>query len=136
MKIVFCFTKKTFRGAFSGITKDYITRISRYVPVEVIEPKQPRLQRRQGFHIVLSPDAPEMTSTGFASLIENHLNKGTQNLFFYTGPPDGMPEALIKKADMGICLSRMTFNHQIIRVMLLEQVYRAFTIIRNEPYHR
>ncbi len=137
MRIVFVFTGKTFKGPISELVSDYKRRISRYVPVEVIEAKNPRLQSRQGLHVVLSHKGKELGSLEFANLLERHETRGTKNIFFYVGGPDGFGSSFDEdKADISISLSIMTFNHQVIRVMLLEQVYRALTIINSSPYHR
>jgi 23S rRNA (pseudouridine1915-N3)-methyltransferase len=136
VKIVFCFTGKTFLGPLRECVDDYRKRISKYVPVEIIEGKHLRVQPREGKHIVLSPEGKSLRSEEFAHLIEQHLNSATKNLYFYIGGPEGLDPGIMEKADQSLSFSRMTFNHQIIRVMLLEQVYRAFTIIRGEPYHK
>ena len=137
MRIVFVFKGKTFKGPISEIVSDYKKRISKYLPVETIEAKRPRLQSRQGFHVVLSPEGKAFASVGFADLIEKHTISGTKNIFFYVGGPDGFDNTFNEdEADIKISLSAMTFNHQIIRIMLLEQVYRALTIINSVPYHR
>jgi 23S rRNA (pseudouridine1915-N3)-methyltransferase len=136
VKIVFCFTGKTFQGPLRECVEDYRTRISRYAPVEIIEAKQLRLQPREGMHIVLSPEGKYLSSEEFSRLIRKNLDTGTRHLFFYTGGPGGLDDAIRENADFLLSFSPMTFNHQIIRVMLLEQVYRAFTIIRGEPYHK
>jgi 23S rRNA (pseudouridine1915-N3)-methyltransferase len=136
VKIVFCFTGKTFLGPLRECVDDYKKRISRYAPVEIIEGKHLRVQPREGRHIVLSPGGKSLSSEEFAHFIEKNLNSGTKNLYFYIGGPDGLDTGIMEKADLNLSFSLMTFNHQIIRVMLLEQVYRAFTIIRGEPYHK
>jgi len=136
MKIVFCFCGKTFKGLTLDAIQDYSKRIAKYVPVEIIESKKLRPQRRDGIHIVLSPDGLSMDSYAFADFMEDQLLSGTRYLFFYVGGPQGLDEEILECAYMSLSLSRMTFNHQLIRVMLLEQVYRVFTIINNEPYHK
>ena len=136
MKIVFCFSGKTFRGPIRESVEEYRKRIAKYTPIEIIETKNIHPQAREGKHIVLVPEGSSLTSKGLAQLLEQHLLSGTKYLFFYIGGPDGLPREVLEKTDMSLSLSSMTFNHQLIRVMLLEQVYRAFTIIRGEPYHR
>jgi 23S rRNA (pseudouridine1915-N3)-methyltransferase len=136
VKIVFCFTGKTFQGPLRECVEDYKNRISRYAPVEIIEAKQLRLQPREGKHIVLSPEGKYLNSEEFSLLIRKQLDSGTRHLFFYIGGPEGLGDSIRAKSDFILSFSPMTFNHQIIRIMLLEQVYRAFTIIRGEPYHK
>jgi 23S rRNA (pseudouridine1915-N3)-methyltransferase len=136
MKIVFCFSGKTFPGPIRQSLEEYRKRITKYVPVEVIEAKNMHPQAREGIHIVLVPEGNSLTSEGLAKLLERYLLSGTKYLYFYTGGPDGIPREVRENADVSLSLSTMTFNHQLIRVMLLEQVYRAFTIIHREHYHR
>ncbi len=136
MRLVFCFAGRTFKGPLAELVADYATRIGRMLPCEIIEPKRLRLQRREGLHIVLSPGGREMNSEDFAAFIEEHLGHATRHLFFYVGPPEGFETDMERSADLTLALSRMTMNHQLIRVVLLEQVYRALTIIRHEPYHK
>lgn len=136
MKLVFCFTGKTFKGPLGDIVEDYRGRISKWAGVEVIEMKKPRPQSRDGLHIVLCPSGRAMSSEEFAQTIHQCMENGTKHLFFYTGGPTGISEEIMDRADMSVSFSTMTFNHQLIRVLLLEQVYRAFTIIRGEPYHK
>jgi 23S rRNA (pseudouridine1915-N3)-methyltransferase len=136
VKIVFCFSGKTFNGPIRESVEEYRKRIAKYTPVEIIETKNIHPQAREGKHIVLVPEGGSLTSKGLAQLLEQYLLSGIKYLFFYIGGPDGLPREVLEKTDMSLSLSSMTFNHQLIRVMLLEQVYRAFTIIRGEPYHR
>lgn len=136
MKLVFCFTGKTHQGPIRESVQDYIGRIRRYAPVEVIESRTLRPQTREGRHVILAPDGSTLSSEGFAQLLQRQQNSGTKHLFFYIGGPEGLPTEVLTYADMSLSLSSMTFNHQLVRIMLLEQVYRAFTIIRGEPYHK
>jgi 23S rRNA (pseudouridine1915-N3)-methyltransferase len=136
LKIVFNFAGKTFKGPVSELVDDYFKRIQRYAPAEIIEAKSIKKQSREGIHIVLSPSGKIMSSESFARFIEENLNSSAKHLFFYTGAPEGHEKAFEKDADLLLSFSKMTFNHQLIRVMLLEQVYRAFTIIRGEKYHK
>lgn len=136
MKLVFCFSGKTFKGPVLDLLDDYKKRILRYVSVEIIEAKTLKPQTRDGVHIVLSPDGRSMNSEDFAGFLGQSLAGGKKHMFFYTGGPTGFDNRVVEKADLKLSLSGMTFNHQLIRVMLFEQVYRAFTIINNEPYHK
>ena len=136
VKLVFCFSGKTFKGPLLDLLDDYKKRISRYVPVEIIEAKNLKPQARDGMHIVLTPDGRSMNSVDFAAFLGQSLVSGKKHLFFYTGGPTGFDSEVVEKADVKLSLSGMTFNHQLIRTMLFEQVYRAFTILNNEPYHK
>lgn len=136
MKLVFCLAGKTDRGPVGELVDDYRKRISRYVPVEIIEAKNLKVQSREGIHALLSPDGRSMTSEELASFLGGILNSSAKHLFFYVGGPTGFDRELTQSIPDRISLSPMTFNHQIIRVMFLEQIYRAFTIMNNEPYHK
>lgn len=136
MKLVFCLAGKTDRGPVAELVEDYRKRISRYVPVEVIEARKLKVQQREGTHVLLSPDGRSLTSEGLASFLGDVLNSSAKHLFFYVGGPEGFEPELEQGVKSRISLSPMTFNHQLVRVMLLEQVYRAFTILNHEPYHK
>jgi 23S rRNA (pseudouridine1915-N3)-methyltransferase len=136
VKIVFSFSNKTHQGPIKELVDEYAKRIQKYAPLEIIESKELHPQSREGKHIVLVPNGSTLSSEGLAKLLDRYQISGTKNLFFYVGGPEGLPKSVLDNADMSLSLSSMVFNHQIVRVMLLEQVYRAFTIIRGEPYHK
>jgi 23S rRNA (pseudouridine1915-N3)-methyltransferase len=136
VKIVFSFSNKTHQGPIKELVDEYAKRIQKYTPIEIIESKELHPQSREGKHIVLVPNGSTLSSEGLAKLIDRYQISGTKHLFFYVGGPEGLPKSVLDNADMSLSLSSMVFNHQIVRIMLLEQVYRAFTIIRGEPYHK
>ena len=78
----------------------------------------------------------ELSSEEFAKFISNCGVMGNSNIVFVIGGSLGLSEEVRKRANYKLCFSRMTFPHQLFRVMLLEQVYRGFRIINNEPYHK
>ncbi|MFN5231421.1 MAG: 23S rRNA (pseudouridine(1915)-N(3))-methyltransferase RlmH, partial [Bacteroidota bacterium] len=77
----------------------------------------------------------ELDSIGLAQFITKKTNMGSKKLVFLIGGAFGLDEAVLKKADFKWSLSQLTFPHQLARLILAEQVYRAFTIIKNEKYH-
>ena len=85
--------------------------------------------------VLLDVGGAEVSSTGFANWIEKRMVAGTRQLIFVVGGAYGFSEAVNKRADSKISLSRMTFPHQLVRLLFVEQLYRAMTIIRGEPYH-
>lgn len=87
------------------------------------------------FMVLLDEKGKEMTSRGFSQFFVKKMNAGTKRLVFVIGGAFGFSDDVYQKSNAKISLSQMTFSHQMIRVFLLEQIYRAFTIIRNEPYH-
>jgi 23S rRNA (pseudouridine1915-N3)-methyltransferase len=85
--------------------------------------------------IALDEFGKELTSEGLADLIVKKGNLSTKKLVFLIGGAFGLDESVLKRADHRISLSKLTFPHQLVRLILAEQVYRAYTIIRNEKYH-
>ena len=86
--------------------------------------------------LILSDEkGKEFSSVKFAGFIENKMISATKSLVFVIGGPYGFSENVYKRANNKISLSKMTFSHQLVRVLFIEQLYRAFTIINGEPYH-
>lgn len=85
--------------------------------------------------VLLDERGAEMRSVEFAAWLQKRMNGGTKRLVFVIGGPYGFSDAVYERADGKLSLSRMTFSHQIVRVLFAEQLYRACTILRNEPYH-
>ncbi len=87
-------------------------------------------------HVVLLDDkGKEYTSMRFADHLQQIMNRGPKRLVFVVGGPYGFDAAVYNAAQEKLSLSKMTFSHQIIRAIFAEQIYRAFTILNNEPYH-
>lgn len=134
---------------------EYATRIERYLPFSTIELKEekggkkadPRFIRdREGerildrlptesFVVVLDERGKSLGSEDLAALLERHMVQGTQDMRLVIGGAYGLSEAVKNRSDFLLSLSPLTFTHQLARLILLEQVYRGFTILRNEPYH-
>ncbi|MBQ0080013.1 MAG: 23S rRNA (pseudouridine(1915)-N(3))-methyltransferase RlmH [Alistipes sp.] len=85
--------------------------------------------------VLLDENGDEFSSVEFASWIQKRMVSGTKRLVFVIGGPYGFSEPVYRRANWKISLSRMTFSHQMVRAIFLEQLYRAFTILNNEPYH-
>ena len=85
--------------------------------------------------ILLDEKGKEFRSLEFSSFLQKKMNAGIKQLVFVIGGPYGFSEAVYKKAQGKISLSKMTFSHQMIRLFVVEQLYRGFTILKNEPYH-
>ncbi len=85
--------------------------------------------------VLLDERGKQMNSMEFAKWIQKFMNSGTRNMTFVIGGAYGFTDGLYEKADMKLSFSKMTFSHQIVRVVFAEQLYRAFTIIHGEPYH-
>ena len=88
------------------------------------------------FLVVLDPTGKELPSEALAELIRDHQNRSTQELAFCIGGPLGLDAAIRKHADLVLSLSKMTLPHELCRLVFFEQIYRAFTILRGEKYHK
>ncbi len=132
----------------------YVTRIPRYMPFEAVSLPDvkcrnltPALQKgREGeailshvspgdFVVLLDEHGREMTSREFATFIDKKSSMLSRNLVFVIGGPYGFSSQVYARADCLMGLSRMTFTHEMARVLVVEQIYRAMTILRGEPYH-
>lgn len=85
--------------------------------------------------VLLDENGKEFNSRGFASFLNKSLVSGMKNLIFVVGGPYGFSDEVYKRANIKLSLSKMTYSHQIIRLIFAEQLYRAFSILNNEPYH-
>jgi len=85
--------------------------------------------------ILLDENGKSFTSLEFANELQKKMNAGIKTLVYVIGGPYGFSETVYQKAQQKISLSKMTFSHQMVRLFFIEQVYRGFTILRNEPYH-
>jgi 23S rRNA (pseudouridine1915-N3)-methyltransferase len=89
----------------------------------------------QDIVVLLDEKGTELSSTHFADMLNKKMISSVQNLVFLIGGPYGFDSSLYQRANHKISLSRMTFSHQMVRLFFVEQVYRAFTILKGEPYH-
>jgi 23S rRNA (pseudouridine1915-N3)-methyltransferase len=87
------------------------------------------------FLILLDENGKSFGSIEFANELQKKMNAGIKTLVFVIGGPYGFSETVYQKAQQKISLSKMTFSHQMVRLFFIEQVYRGFTILKNEPYH-
>lgn len=85
--------------------------------------------------ILFDENGKQFSSIEFSSYLQKKMNSGIKQLVFVIGGPYGFSASVYKKASGKVSVSKMTFSHQMVRVFIVEQVYRAFTILKNEPYH-
>ena len=85
--------------------------------------------------ILLDEHGAEYRSIEFADMLQRRMLSGTKRLVFVIGGPYGFSDAVYQRSNSKLSLSKMTFSHQIVRAIFTEQLYRAFTILKNEPYH-
>ncbi|ACL77675.1 23S rRNA (pseudouridine(1915)-N(3))-methyltransferase RlmH [Ruminiclostridium cellulolyticum] len=159
MKITIAAVGKLKEKYLKEAVSEYSKRLSRFTEIEIIEvddeyapdslsvaqesqvkkKEAERLLKRvkQGSYVVLLDLAGEQTtSSGFSAKLENVMLSGNSHITFIIGGSLGLDQSLIKVADYRLCLSKMTYPHQLARVILMEQIYRAFKIIKNETYHK
>ena len=85
--------------------------------------------------VLLDEKGKQFSSMQFADWLQKKMNQGIKQLVLVIGGPYGFSEEVYERADQKISLSAMTFSHQMVRLFFIEQLYRGFTILRNEPYH-
>jgi 23S rRNA (pseudouridine1915-N3)-methyltransferase len=85
--------------------------------------------------ILLDEKGQEFRSIDFSKFLQKKMNSGIKQLVFVIGGPYGFSDKIYQKSNGKVSFSRMTFSHQMIRLFIVEQIYRAFTILKNEPYH-
>lgn len=85
--------------------------------------------------VLLDENGKQLDSVGFSQYLQKHMNSGIKQLVFAIGGPYGFSEDVYAKAKGKLSLSKMTFSHQMVRLFVIEQLYRGFTILKNEPYH-
>jgi 23S rRNA (pseudouridine1915-N3)-methyltransferase len=125
---------------------DYVARVARHVPIEEIEVRDaPSTELTATLEkklpaaaqvVALDVGGQAMTSHGFARWLEARLRQGKGNIAFVIGGADGLPQPIRGRADQTLSLSTMTLPHRLARLFLAEQLYRAVTILRNEPSAR
>ena len=154
MKIALLFVGKTESGYLPAAIAMYVTRLSRYVSVEVKVTPEPKnagslseqeQKKREGELILaaagegelllLDERGKELSSVEFAHFLSQKMQGAAKRLTFVAGGAYGFSEAVYARADGQIALSRMTFSHQMVRLIFVEQLYRAFTIMSGAPYH-
>ncbi len=146
---------KTDDPALQNLTEVYIKRLGFYNRFEfelipdiknVKNLDENQQKRKEGelllnkvaasdFVVLLDENGKQYSSEAFSEFIQKRLNSGLKQLVFIIGGPYGFSEDIYKRADSKLSLSKMTFSHQMIRLFFVEQLYRAFTILKNEPYH-
>jgi len=140
MRICLLMLGKTRRDELRLVIDDYVKRVSHQCAIEILEVRNEaaalkRLDADRAATVVLLDAAGKNLDSGnFAKWIAEHRDRGLRELIFLCGDAEGFPEALRKRAQQKISLSAMTFSHELARVMLAEQLYRAFAILSGSPY--
>jgi 23S rRNA (pseudouridine1915-N3)-methyltransferase len=140
MKIRLLMLGKTRRTEMNAVLADYVKRISRSCPIEVTEVRdaEAALKKldadRAASMLLLDAGGKVYDSPAFAKWLGVQRDLGTRELIFVCGDADGFPEMLRERVIQKISLSGMTYSHELARVMLAEQLYRAFAILSGSPY--
>lgn len=159
MKITCVVVGKIKEKYFTDAIKEYSKRLSRYCKLEIVEladEKTPdgaseaeelAIREKEGerilkalkddaYVIALAIEGKMLDSVELSRKIESLGISGTSHIAFVIGGSLGLAPAVMKRADYALSFSRMTFPHQLMRVVLLEQLYRSYRIMKNEPYHK
>lgn len=155
MKIVFLTVGKTEDAYLKEGIDKYVKRLKHYTKLEVVEldalkntkaltPEQQKVKEAEIIlkkitpldHVVLlDENGTEFSSKQFANYLDKKAISSTSTLVFIVGGPYGFDQTIYARANDKLSLSQMTFSHQMIRLLFTEQLYRAYTIIKGEPYH-
>lgn len=155
MKIELAVIGKTSIGYLKQGIDEYIKRLKHYVPFEIkyiddikntkniSEDQQKRtegakilsLLDKSDFVVLLDEHGKKYTSMQYSSYIQKRMLSGAKKVVFVIGGPYGFSQEVYDRANDKISFSKMTFNHEMIRLIFMEQLYRAYTIINHEPYH-
>lgn len=155
MKIALIVIGKTDAGYFVDALNEYTNRLVHYIPFEMTvipdikntkSMSEAQQKDKEGelilkalqpgdFVVLLDEKGKEYSSMEFANYLEKKMHTVPKRLVFVVGGPYGFSSSVYEAASQKISLSRMTFSHQMIRLIFVEQIYRAMTILNNEPYH-
>lgn len=155
MKIALIVIGKTDAGYFVDAINEYKKRLVHYIPFEIevipdiknvknmseIQQKEKegelilKFLQPGDYLVLLDEKGKDFTSLQFAAYLEKKMHTIPKRLVFIIGGPYGFSEAVYGAASEKISLSKMTFSHQMVRLIFIEQIYRAMTILNNEPYH-
>lgn len=156
MQVKILWIGRTKNASIRALAADYLERLRHFFPCEVVEVRD--VSRVRGLRdpdllaaeaeeisrrmpsgcrkVVLDGAGEEMSSEEFSNWIGSELNRGTRAIAFVIGGPSGIHEKIRSSAQLRISFGRMTWTHEMCRVLLLEQLYRAVCILRNIPYHK
>lgn len=154
MTTTLLFVGKTTDAHIDILCQEYLRRLTHYLPVKVqiipelrntkaLTPEQQkqaegelilRAVPQSAELILLDEHGKEYRSMEFAQVMQKKMSSG-RDIFFVIGGPYGFSQSVYDRANSKISLSQMTFSHQMVRLFLIEQIYRAMTILRGEPYH-
>ena len=155
MNIKLLVVGKTDEGSLQSLIDTYAKRLNHYIKFELeilpdikntksLSVEQQKLKEGKmllekmspsDYLVLLDENGKQFSSEAFSEFIQKRLNSGMKQLIFVVGGPYGFSEEVYARAQSKLSLSKMTFSHQMVRLFFVEQLYRAFTILKNEPYH-
>ncbi|MEI8203144.1 MAG: 23S rRNA (pseudouridine(1915)-N(3))-methyltransferase RlmH [Bacteroidota bacterium] len=155
MKIKLIFTGATQEDFVSKGIEKYSSRLKHYADIEIIETPERKYAKsisetqiknieaelilkkiaKSDYLVLLDENGTQLSSKEFSNQVQKFQLSGFKTIIFLIGGAYGFSDDLYQRANMKIALSKMTFTHQFARLILIEQLYRAFTILKNEPYH-
>jgi len=145
MKLTIAWIGKTKEPAIQALTDEYLKRLSRYAEAEglslkdetallALAARDPKTRSKQAL-VLLDSRGKQLSSEELAKYIADHQNRSPLPLLFAIGGADGFSDQARRAAGFTLSLGKMTLAHELARVVLLEQLYRAFTILQGHPYH-
>ena len=159
MKITITCVGKIKEKFYQEAIKEYSKRLSRYTKLDIVEVADEKTEEQSteveinivkdkegerilkaikddGYVVCLAIEGKQLDSVELSEKMSNLFVTGKSNIYFIIGGSLGLSNDVLKRADMKLSFSKMTFPHQLMRVILLEQIYRGFRIMNNEPYHK
>jgi 23S rRNA (pseudouridine1915-N3)-methyltransferase len=139
MKLRIVWVGRTKNSSITKLSTDYADRIKHFLPMEISEIKEQKLLSALDATdrvVVLDPKGKSWTSEQLARFLQQHMTSDPRRLTFVIGDFAGLPPEVKARGDVQWSLSSLTFTHELTRVVLLEQLYRALTIIHNLPYSK
>jgi 23S rRNA (pseudouridine1915-N3)-methyltransferase len=144
VKLKIAWIGKTKERSIEQLTAEYLKRLSRYVDAgsqeladedALLKMVDKAASRMHPVLVLLDQRGRLFTSEEFAELLRDQQDRGTQQLIFALGPADGFSNQARHAADLILAFGKMTLSHELARIVLLEQLYRGFTILKGHPYH-
>jgi 23S rRNA (pseudouridine1915-N3)-methyltransferase len=144
VKLRIAWIGKTKEAAIQSLTEEYLKRLSRYGDVQGMAVRDESALLKLGGRearptrhtlVLLDTRGKQLSSEEFAEFLGNHQDRNPLPLLFAVGPANGFTEEARQEANLLLSLGKMTVAHELARVVLLEQLYRAFTILKGHPYH-
>ena len=145
MKLRIAWIGKTRSPAIQSLTAEYLKRLSRYAACDAMEfaseaalvkQVEKTTGRTQPVLVLLDSRGKQLASQEIANFLDYQLSHDTQDLLFAVGPADGWTDETRTKAQHVLSFGKITLPHELARVVLLEQLYRGFTILKGHPYHQ